>query len=385
MSIASFLEDGLTAMQPDDGQKIRYAVVGLGDIAQEAMLPGIKHTGNSELTALVTGDPEKARELGKMYGVELTLPYEQFDQLLASDEIDAIYLATPNWLHADFAVRALRAGIHVLLEKPMEMSVEKCQEIIEAQRSSGAKLMVAYRLHFEPATLDTIKKIREGELGEIRFFSSAFSQLVNPSNHRAKNGEKAGPLYDMGPYPINAARYLFGDEPTEVVSAAGVEHADMQTPGMADTVAVVLRFPGDRLAQFTVSYAANGYNSFVVAGTKGSIELGMAYTYGQPKQQLLRIGEKTTMNSFAPTDQFGGEMKYFSDCILKNLEVEPDGEEGLADVRVMVGIEEAMRTGRAVTLPPFTRHARINTDTQVQKLGTVTPPPRVNATSPSVN
>ena len=208
------------------GKKVRYGVVGLGDIAQEAMLPGVSHTGNSEITAIVTSDPEKARVLGKKYGVTDTYDYSQFDTLLKSGKIDAIYLATPNWRHAEFAIPALKAGIHVLCEKPLEVSVAKCREILEAQKTSTAKLMVAYRLHFEPATLDLIEKIRSGTLGKVLLFSSVFGQMVDPANHRAKNGDEAGPVFDMGPYPINATRYVFEDEPTEVVSAVGTRHPE---------------------------------------------------------------------------------------------------------------------------------------------------------------
>lgn len=383
MSIKSFIEDGLTAMTPDT-PKIRYAIVGLGDISQGAMLPGIEHTGNSEVTALVTGDPKKARELGERYAVENTYSYDQFNDCLQSGLIDAIYLATPNWLHADFAVPALKAGIHVLLEKPMEVTTERCQQILDAQKESGAKLMIAYRLHFEPATLDAIKKIRSGELGLLRTFTSTFSQLVNPENHRAKNGALAGPLFDMGPYPVNAARYLFGDEPIEVISATGVTNADLGIPDMQDTVSATLRFPDNRIATFVVSYAANGVNQFVLAGEKGSIEMNPAFTYGLGLEQWVKIGEKETHKKFEETDQFGGEMKYFSNCILNDLDVEPNGEEGYADVRVLEGIQKAIQSGGSVTLPPFTRTRRIDTDEQMETLGGVRSPERVDATRPSI-
>src|SRR3978361_2009172 len=142
----------LSSLGLGSGKKVRYAVVALGDIAQEAMLPGVEHTGNSVVTAFVTGDPEKARALGRQYGVEHSYGYEQFEEMLHSGNVDAIYLATPNWRHAEFAVPALKAGIHVLVEKPLEVSVAKAREILDAQKGSTAKLMVAYRLHFEPAT-----------------------------------------------------------------------------------------------------------------------------------------------------------------------------------------------------------------------------------------
>ena len=378
MSIASAL--GLAA-----GRKIRYAIVGVGDIAQEAMLPGVAHTGNSEVTALVTDDPVKATEVGKRYGIEHTCGYDGFDALLRSGTIDAVYVATPNWRHAAFALPALAAGIHVLCEKPLEVSVAKCRQMLDAQRASTAKLMVAYRLHFEPATLDTIERIRAGELGELIMFTSCFSQMLDPENHRARNGAFAGPVFDMGPYPINAARYLFGDEPVEVVSAVASRHPAAGFEDLDDTVAVTLRFPGDKLAQFSISYYANGISSLIVAGTRGSVHLGPAYAFGEALEQDLTIGAKKSHASFKSTDQFGGEMRYFSDCILHDRDPECDAEEGLADVRVIEGILRSIESGHAEALPPFERTRRIDPKTQRQTLALEKTPEPVHAAGPDLS
>jgi predicted dehydrogenase len=365
-------------------KKVRYAIVGAGDIAQEDMMPGIKHTGNSEITALITSDSKKAEELGAKYDVQATFNYEEFDQALRSGIFDAIYLATPNWRHAEFIVPALQAGIHVLTEKPMEVSTEKCKEILVAEKNSSAKLMVAYRLHFEPATLNTIEKVRSGELGDVHLFASTFAQPVDPKNHRAHSGKLAGPVLDMGPYPVNAARYIFGDEPTEVVSAAGSKHSQSGfDQDFADTVAVTLRFPRERLAQFNLSYFGNPTNSFIAVGEKGSVQLDPAYTFGKGLEQTVSIGEKKSKESFKNTDHFGGEMKYFSDCILNSLDPEPDGEEGFADVRVLEAITEALETGKSVLLPPFTRKKRIDTVAQKVTLGAVSTPNLVDAKNPA--
>jgi predicted dehydrogenase len=365
-------------------RKIRYAIVGLGDIAQEDMMPGVEHTGNSEITALITSDPVKASELGKKYGVESDFSYEQFEEALTSGTFDAIYLAMPNWRHAEFIVPALKAGIHVLTEKPLEVSTAKCKEIFDAEATSNAKLMVAYRLHFEPATLDSIDKIRSGLLGEVHLFASTFSQLVDPDNHRAKNGELAGPVFDMGPYPVNAARYIFQDEPIEVASAVGTKHPQSGFPqNFYDTVAVTLRFPENRLAQFNLSYFGNPSNSLIAVGTEGSLVLDPAYTFGKGLEQVVTIGEKKEGHSFKNTDHFGGELKYFSDCILNNESPEPSGEEGLADVRVLEGIMAALESGRSVKLAPFERARRIDTKRQEVTLRAVSTPELVHAGNPA--
>lgn len=364
-------------------QKVRYAIVGLGDIAQEAMMPGFNHTGNSSICALVTSDTEKAQELSARYGLATVHEYEEFSQLLVSGEIDAIYLATPNWRHAEFAIPALRAGIHVLLEKPMEIDSQTCRDIIQAQRESTAKLMIAYRLHFEPATLALIDMARSGRLGKLRYFSSSFSQSVKPENHRARSGKAAGPLFDMGPYPINAVRNLFEAEPVEV-SAFAVQHPDSGLGEFGHTVAATLRFPEGRLAQFTVSYAGSSIDSYTLVGSEGYVTASPGFTYDKALSYQASIGGDEKKESFKNTDQFGGELKYFSDCIINDRDPEPDGEEGLLDVRVIEALLRSIETGAPQKLEPVKRAKRIELD-QEQKLSAVKPPEPVNASSPSIN
>lgn len=372
----------LSAFGLSSDKKIRYAIVGLGDISQEAMMPGVAHTGNSEIAALVTSDAEKAGSLGEYYGVTESYDYSRFDELLHSGKIDAIYLATPNWRHAEFAIPALQAGIHVLVEKPLETTTEKCRAIMEAAAVSTAKLMVAYRLHFEPATLSTLQRARDGDLGDVLLFTSTFTQSVSPDNHRAQSGIEAGPLFDMGPYPINAARMLFGTEPTEVISAVGARYPKAELGDFDHTVAVTLRFPGERIASFVVSYVCDTVQSYDIVGTQGSVRMSPAYMYGKPLEQTMTTGEDVHHKSFKNTDHFGGEMKYFSDCLLNNKVIEPDAEEGYADVRVLEGIVQALISGRPCLLSPFTRRKRVDVETQEMTLAAQRGPDLVHASNP---
>ena len=306
--------------------KVRYGVVGAGWISQDAFMPGVRHTGNSEMTALVTGDRKKATKLARKYRIKHSYGYERFDQMLADDVVDALYIATPNWRHEEFAVRALKAGVHVLLEKPMDIGEAACERIMDAAKSSGAKLMIAYRLHFEPGTLAAIDLARRGKLGELQYFGSTFAQKVSPRNHRAKNGFEAGPVYDMGAYPINAVRNLFGEEPIEV-SAIGKRTG---LGNFDDTVHVTLKFPKGRIADFIVSYSMPGIDEFRLMGSKGILQSNPAYMFGDSKAiaHEITIGARKKKRRYKATDHFGGETKYFSNCILKNVDPEPDGEEG---------------------------------------------------------
>ena len=342
-------------------KKVRYAVVGGGQISQQAFMPGVGRTDNSELVALVTGDPVKADKLAKLYGIT-AWSYEQYGDLLKSGEIDAVYVATPNFLHMRYAVPALEAGIHVLLEKPMASSVADAERIVAAQQRGGAKLMIAYRLHHEPGTVDMITRARANAFGDLRSFVSVFAQNVAEANSRGHNGYWGGPVPDMGTYPLNAVRNLFGQEPI-AVHAIGTKTPDRGF-NFHDTVAVTLRFPGERVAQFTVSYATASAEFFELVGTTASIHASPAFMFG-PKTAITYV-EKTEAGSkthrFDPVEQFGNETQYFSDCILNDRDPEADGEEGLLDMRVLAAIERSLDTGETVALDPVTRTRHVQPD-----------------------
>jgi predicted dehydrogenase len=368
----------MTARKPE-GNKVRYAVVGAGWISQAAFMPGVEASGNSEMTAIVTADQKKAEALGRRYKIERTYHYDAFRAAIDSKGFDAIYLATPNFRHREFAVPALEAGIHVLLEKPMECSETDCRAIEAAAKASGAKLMIAYRLHFEPATLEAIRIEQSGQLGRVWLFNSVFAQPVARSNHRASHGFWAGPVPDMGTYPTNAVRNLFRAEPTEVM-AHGVRHAHLGY-NFDDTVSVTLRFPGDRLAQFTVSYGLNPINEYTVVGDKGDLRVKPGFGFPDGLAHQLTLGASTTSRQFKSLDQFAAETRYFSDCILHDKDPEPDAEEGRLDVRVIAAIEQALLTGKPQALAPYHRAKHPSFD-QAIEIAATTPPPMVNASEP---
>lgn len=363
----------------ESGNKVRYAVVGLGWISQAAFMPGVEHTGNSEMVAVVSGHEEKAEKVGEKYGIRKHYAYDELGTLLSSGEVDAVYLATPNFDHVELAVQTLEAGVHLLLEKPMAVSVAECERIIAASEGSGAKLMIAYRLHHEPGTLKAIERVRDGEIGRVRFFSSTFSQPVSGQNHRAKHGFWAGPVSDMGPYPINAVRNLFGAEPIEVF-AAGVKTDERFN--FEDTVAVTLKFEKTRVASFVLSYNGGDVDDYRIVGDKGDLFSNPAYQVGSAMKHELTIDKKTSSESFKTTDHFSGELKYFSNCIIEDRRPEADGEEGLLDVRVLAAIERALQTGQVQTLAPYHRSRRPVPE-QVEQLSKVKEPELVGAHKPS--
>lgn len=339
-------------MSPRDRstKKIRYAVVGLGHLAQVAVLPAFRSASNCELAAIVSSDATKRRTLGKKYKLENVYSYDQYD--LALSAVDAVYLVLPNHLHREYAVRAAEAGVHVLCEKPMAVTEEDCEAMIQAADTNDVKLMIAYRLHFEEGNLEAVHLAHSGKLGNVRIFTSEFSQQVVGDNIRATEPvEKGGgPIYDMGVYCINAARYLLGAEPTSV-TAFSANNGEKRFRKIDEMTSVIMRFPGERLASFTCSFGAADVSRYTLIGTKGTLTAEPAYDYSMALKHRIVIGEKTTTKTFRKRDQFAAEMIYFTDCILQDKEPEPSGLEGLADIRIVRAIYESAQSGKTVELP----------------------------------
>ena len=304
---------------------VRYAVVGLGHIAQVAVLPAFAHARrNSRLVAVVSNDRAKRREMTKRYRLEAAYSYKQFDDCLR--EVDAVYIALPNSMHAEYTVRAAKAGVHVLCEKPMAVTVQECQQMIAACRQARVKLMVAYRLHFETINLAAMELARRGELGDLKFFTSSFSMTVRRGDIRTKREYGGGTLYDIGVYCINAARNLFRTEPTEV-SAVSINSGLKSLAEIDETTAATLRFGDERVATFITSFNAADVGAYRIVGTKGQLHADPAYEYAEGLEYTMEIDGKKTTKRAGKRDQFAPELLYFSDCILRDTQPEPSGEE----------------------------------------------------------
>jgi predicted dehydrogenase len=363
--------------------KVRYAVVGLGYISQDATLPAfINAKRNSEVRALVSEDPVKARRLCAKYDVPLFYSYEEFDLCLKSGEIDAVYIALPNSMHYAYAVATANAGIHVLCEKPMAMDETECQAMITAAEDNGVKLMIAYRLHFERANLSAIEAIRSGKIGTPRIFSSVFTQQTVAGNIRLKKELGGGPVWDVGIYCINAARYLFRGEPEEVFAFSATSE-DERFREVEESVTAVLRFPEARLATFTCSFGASSVSEFQVVGTKGNLRADPAYDFSKGLRLAVSVNGSAPRESVFPkSDQFAPELLYFSDCILNNLEPEPSGREGLADVRIIRAIYDSIESKKPVHVRPSEIESRPTVAQEIHRPA-VREPELVHAQSPT--
>ncbi|HEX4928438.1 MAG TPA: Gfo/Idh/MocA family oxidoreductase [Burkholderiales bacterium] len=349
---------------------IRYAVVGLGHIAQAAVLPAFGNARrNSRLAAIVSGDPVKREALAQRYGVDKACAYEQYDALLRSGDIDAVYIALPNSLHAEYAERAAHARVHVLCEKPMALTEAECERMARAARENGVKLMVGYRLHFERANLEAIEIARSGRIGEPRLFTSTFGMQVAPGNIRVRRATGGGVLYDIGIYCINAARALFRDEPVAALALSAGALGEVE-----ESVSAVLRFPNERLAAFTASFGAADVSEYRLVGTRGELAVDPAYEYAKPLEHRLSLeGQRVSERRFAKRDQFAPELLYFSDCLLQNRDPEPSAEEGLADVRAIRALYRSMETGAPVELGPYERRERPSLEQEIRRPAIETP------------
>ncbi len=352
-------------------RKVRYGVVGLGWFAQVAILPAFEHAGrNSGLVALFSDDPEKLRKLGRKYriGPERQFRYDRYDEALRSGDVDAVYIALPNHLHREYTVRAARAGVHVLTEKPMAVTEKDCEAMIRACRDNGVQLMVAYRLHFEKANLEAAKLVQSGKLGEPRLYNSVFcNDVKDRDNIRLNSIEKGGgTLYDIGIYCLNAARSLFRSEPEEVFafSASNDEPRFRQADEMTSAI---LRFPGDRLATFTSSFGAASSHHYDVFGTKGHLRVEPAFEFAEGMSHRVKIGERVREKTFQKRDQVAPEILSFSDCVTTGREPEPSGREGLADVRVIRALYRSAQTGRPVKLPHFEKRKHPGIEQEIRQ------------------
>jgi glucose-fructose oxidoreductase len=366
------------------GQKkrVRYAVVGLGYISQVAVLPAFAHASqNSELTALVSGDPQKLRTLSRKYRVPHTYSYEQYSDCLESGEVDAVYIALPNHMHRAYTEGAAGAGIHVLCEKPMALDEADCEAMIAAAERARIKLMIAYRLHFERGNLGAIEVIKSGKIGEPRIFTSVFSQQVKAGNSRLKKNVGGGAIYDMGVYCLNAARYLFRAEPNEVFGW-NLNSGDKRFQEVPEMTSALLKFADDRIASFATSFGATDRSVFEVIGTEGVVKMDPAYEMAEDLKAEVTIGGRTTKKVFKKRDQFAPELVYFSDCILNDKEPAPSGQEGLADVRIIRAILEAAEIGRPVSLPQVKIDRRPDLGQEISKEAVARAPELVRAAAP---
>lgn len=322
-------------------KKIGYAVIGLGRIAGHFM-PGAGLTDNSQITALVSGHRDKADRIAAKYGIPSTsiYNYENFDSIAANKSVDAVYVALPNSMHAEYTIRAAKAGKHVLCEKPMATSIADCQAMIAACKAANVKLMIAYRCHYEPTNLRAIKLIRDGALGQVQAIESSFGFNIAPGEWRLnKKLAGGGPLFDVGIYSLNACRYLTGEEPQGISAYASVIDHDGRFNEVEENVSWTMKFPSGIVASCATTYGANMDGFFRVYGSKGWLEVDKAFVYEGLRLRADFSGTQLDeLNPAKDPSHFTAEADHFSRCIQQNQQPQSPGEEGLRDMQCITEI-----------------------------------------------
>jgi predicted dehydrogenase len=329
-------------------RKLRWAIVGLGRISMEHFMPAVMLSKTGKITALVSGHREKAEKQAAMYNVPSPsiYSYETCDEIHQNKEVDAVYIALPNSMHAEYTIRAAKAGKHVLCEKPMATSVADCKAMIEACRKAKVRLMIAYRCQYNPIHLKAIELIRSGAIGGVQTIESAFGFPIQPGEWRLnKKLAGGGPLMDVGVYSLNACRYLTGEEPGDIRANASTIDHDGRFDQVEENVGWTMKFPSGILASCTTTYGGDtgGGGFFKVHGSKGWLAMEPAFPYqGKHLTGHLATGEAVDEPEpdHDPAD-FVRQADYFAECVWSNREPKTAGEEGLRDTELMSQIYQS--------------------------------------------
>jgi predicted dehydrogenase len=345
---------GVSLPEPP-GERMRWAIVGLGSFAIGQVIPGFGDARQSRMTAFVSGNPAKARDLGARHGVSRFYDYANYDTIAADPEIDCVYIVLPVGLHAEYTIRALEAGKHVLCEKPMASTSAECEAMVAAAKANGRQLGVAYRVHFEPTNREARRRIAEGEIGVLRHIQCDHGFNANPQFPPHKwRLEKAlaggGSMYDIGVYGLNTSLMMLEEEPVEVSAVYSYPRDDPRFAEVEGGIDWRLRMSSGISVQGSSSYCYAPYASRQrYFGSEASIIMDPATTYyrndlvmeggGQPRREI---------GAGNPAMQFAAQVDGFSKAARANRPHLTPGEMGLRDIRLIEAMYRSADNGGAV-------------------------------------
>jgi len=335
-------------------RRVGYAVVGLGSLAERAILPAFRQSRKSKLIAVVSHDGDRALHMARRFVAAECYTYDDYDSCLSHPQVEAVYIASVNGAHAEQAVRAAAARKHVLCEKPMANTVEECQRMVEACRAHGVLLMIAYRKYFEPASLALKRMVAKGELGRLKLIHSAFT-LNLPADkasawHLSQSLAGGGSLVDLGVYPVSTVRWILGTEPLEAAAVAWTVDPKRFSE-VDENVAFWLTFPDGVVLQGSSSFGAAQTSFLRVHGERGWLALDPAYAYMYERRLFGEIDGQRVQRYYPAMEEFSMELDAFADCIRRGRRPEPDGWQGLRDVAVMQAIYRAAQEKHPVPVP----------------------------------
>ena len=341
--LPSFAQSPTTSEKP-----IGYAAIGLGTIS-DIFMRACANSKTAKITALVTGHPDtKGKHYAAMYGIPESsiYTYETFDRIRDNRDVDAVYVGLPNSMHREYTVRGAQAGKHVLCEKPMAISSAECSTMIAACRKANVKLMIAYRVHYEPTHLEAKRLIESGAIGQVQSFEGSFGFNATPNQWRlTRQFGGGGPLMDVGIYPMNEIRWLTGEEPVAFTAVAATrDHTSGRFAEVEQTLDFTLKMPSGIVAALGCTYGSNMPGFLRIHGDKGALEITNAYNYTGVHLVSIAGDHVDTTSQGDQTMHFQLEAEHFANCIRTNTEPQSPGEEGLHDLVAIESIYKAAGT-----------------------------------------
>lgn len=330
-------------------RKLGFALVGLGGLSTGQLAPALQKTKYCRLAAIVTGTPSKIPVWKDRYKIpdKNVYNYDTMEQMADNPDIDVVYVVTPNALHAEHTLKAAKAGKHVLSEKPMDVSVEKCRQMIDAVKKAGRMLAVGYRCQFDPNHLECRRLATEKVFGELKTIEAGFSRPITANEWRVKKAlAGGGPLMDVGIYALQSCRFTSAREPVEVNATFGPVTEPDKFKEVEQSVEWEMTFPGGLKTKCRTNYERPGDDAFTVTAERGTFGLNPAYNYNFARG-TRSDGQPINLPAI---NQFAAEMDDFAQCIMNNKPSKVSGEEGLRDVKIMMAIYESAKTGKPVKL-----------------------------------
>src|SRR6478735_3986104 len=334
----------------NDEKVLRVAIMGLGSYGTR-VAEAMQSSKRAKLVGVISGTPSKIEDWKTKYNIpeKNCYNYENFDAIKNNPDIDAVYVITPNALHKDQVIRVAKAGKQAICEKPMSINAKDGQEMVDACKANNVKLLVGYRMHFEPHTLEIIRMRNTGEFGKILFFQglSGFT-IGDPTQWRLNKAlSGGGAMMDIGVYSINGSRYMIGEDPVWVTAQETKNNPQKFKEGIDETIQFQLGFPGGAVASCLSTYSLNNLDRFFLNGDKGFAEMQPSTGYG-PIQGHTHKGELTQPHIVHQALQMDG----MSELIFEGKQpvVPVDGEEAVKDLKIMDAIFEAAKTGKKIAL-----------------------------------
>jgi predicted dehydrogenase len=349
-------------LPPD--QRIGFAVVGLGRLSLEEILPAFAQSSKAKLVALVSGTPEKLRTVARQYGIasDACYSYDDFDSIKDNPEVKVIYVVLPNAMHREYTERAARAGKHVLCEKPMSVSSAEAKKMIEACEAARVKLMIAYRIQYEGYNRRLAELVRGETFGRLVGMTAINVQTVAEDGEKQWRHKRAmaggGSLPDIGLYLLNTARFLTGEEPTEIMATIYSPPGDPRFREVEETVSFTLRFPSNMIANCFTSYGARDDKHQRLNFATAVADMPNAYLYEGQKLTIISRQDDATAEATLTLhvkNQFATEIDHMATCVIDDRMPRTPGEEGMQDHVLMEAIYKSAATGLPVKLDPVTK------------------------------